>query len=753
MATDHATSQAVAAYPLYAKVILDRAPIRPLDYGIPEEFLPRLRVGMRVTVPVRNQLRKGTVLTLEKSSSFEQVYPIYELLSDKDVLTEDLFLLADFISRYYCTPLSKATSCILPSSVRKDTKELAKAYIQRGISLPKLRELTSELRHKRPKQAEVLDILLEHPKGLFLTDLLNMPRITLSPVKTLVKQGILIKESLAIDRSLLEDEEFFQLPPKELNEEQQQVFSAISEDIEVSKFHTHLIYGITGSGKTEVYMQLIQKALDRGKGIIVLVPEIALTTQTIERFKSRFTTRIAILHHRLSDGERVDAWHRIRKGEIPIVVGARSAIFSPIPNLGLIIVDEEHEMSYKQIEDTPSYHARDVAIKRAQLTNSVVVLGSATPSIESMYNAKQGKFTLHTIHQRAGNAQRPKITIIDMKHECEKQGPTLFSDPLLSRIEKNLKEGSQTILFLNRRGYFTCQVCTECHEPLKCRHCDVSLTYHKSQNYLSCHICDYTIDATVEVCPHCKCKETLKYRGPGTEQVERAIHAIFPTVRTLRMDRDTTKHKGSHDKLFKAFKSGKADVLIGTQMIAKGLHFPNVTLVGVLNGDSSFHIPDYRSNESVFQLITQVAGRAGRGEMPGEVVIQTFLPDHPIIQLASKEDYEAFYQSEIEERKLFVYPPFSRLAKVIFSGPDPQKVEKFAQKYHGALQKQLSPKRHQLLPLSPCGYAKIKDRHRFQLIIKSIAMMELSQILQNITLYRPRSISLHIDIDAISTFS
>lgn len=743
----------MSEYRYFAKVILDKAPIKPLDYGIPDEFVEKLKAGMRVSVPVKSHTRKGLVLSIETKCEFEKVSPIKEILSDNDVLTEDLFELARFMARYYCTSLSKATSAILPASVRKDTSELSKAFIKKKIGRTKLQELAAELREKKPGQAEVIDVMLRHPDGMFLSEMLKLPGITRSPIDTLVKQKVLSKETHLIDRSLLEDEEFFQSPPKKLNEEQKECFDTIAKDIEENKFRSHLIYGITGSGKTEIYMQLMDKALKQGKGVIVLVPEIALTTQTIERFKSRFDSRIAILHHRLSDGERVDAWHRIRKKEIPIVVGARSAIFSPIPNLGLIVVDEEHESSYKQMEEAPCYHARDIAIKRGQLTNSVVVLGSATPSVESMFNAKQGKFSLHTINIRAGNAERPKITIVDMKQENEKNGFTLFSDALLSKLEKNLKEGLQSLLFLNRRGYFTCQVCSECKEPIKCKHCDVSLTYHKSDNILSCHICSYTIRAGNETCTHCGAKESMKYRGPGTEQVQRSLHAIFPDVRTLRMDRDTTKHKGSHEKLFREFKSGKADILIGTQMIAKGLHFPNVTLVGVLNADSSFHIPDFRSNEAVFQLITQVSGRAGRGQLKGEVLIQSHLSDHPVIRLASNEDYEGFYVQEIEERKMFTYPPFSRIAKVTFSGKNAESTHKFASRYHSLLRTKLNPKEHQLLPLSPCGYAKIKDRHRFQFLIKTLSMVNLSNSLNTLDLKRVNSVKVLIDIDTLSTFN
>ncbi|NGX27725.1 MAG: hypothetical protein K940chlam6_01663, partial [Chlamydiae bacterium] len=420
-----------------------------------------------------------------------------------------------------------------------------------------------------------------------------------------------------------------------------------------------------------VYLQAIAHILKQGMGILYLVPEIALTAQTIERFKGRFGgEQIAVLHYRLSDGERFDAWHKIRKGEAKIVIGARSAIFSPVCNLGLIIVDEEHESSFKQSEEAPKYHARDVAVMRAKFSSCPVVLGTATPSIESYTNALQGKYQLHRLSMRADNASLPKVTIIDMKQEFERaKGFTLFSEKLLKGIKERYAKGEQILLFLNRRGYHTTAICSACSHIEKCPHCDLPLTYHRREATLSCHLCDFR-KPTPKSCPSCHADGPLKFKGAGTEMVERSLHALFPDIRTLRLDADTTRHKGSHEQIFKQFRSGKADVLIGTQMIAKGLHFPMVTLVGVLGLDGSLNIPDFRASENVFQLLTQVSGRSGRGELMGEVLIQTHLTKHNTILHAASGDFESFYAEEIETREMFGFPPFTHLVKFSFSGEE-----------------------------------------------------------------------------------
>lgn len=737
---------------LFAKVVLDQRIDRPLDYEIPDHLQEIAKPGFRVVVPLRNKPTRGTIISIETTTLITGVQPIQEILSEQNLLTPDLLLLSDWIAKYYAAPLSKVLLSMLPSSVRKDLKEKRQILIQRALSGPKLISYTEEIRIKNPKQAAILDILLLHPKGLFLSELLEFEGVTQSPIDSLIKKGVLEKEFVIIDRSPLQDEEFLPSKPKTLNEEQAQALKSIQTGIDNGVFQTHLLHGITGSGKTEVYLQAIDHTLSLGKQVILLVPEIALTRQTIERLKSRFQRRIAVIHHRLSDGERFDTWHNIRKGEIPIVIGARSAIFSPLPNLGLIVVDEEHESSYKQFEDTPCYHARDVAVVRGKLTNASVILGSATPSIESYTNAKNGKYILHELTTRP-SGERPTIHIVNMKDECDKaKGMTLLSEILLDKIKEKTKVGEQTILFLNRRGYYSCQICKECKKAISCKHCDMSLTFHRGLNILSCHICGFTLKPPIEVCPNCHKRETLKYQGPGTEQVERTLHAIFPGIRTLRMDRDTTKHKGSHDRIFQEFRTGKADVLIGTQMIAKGLHFPAVTLVGVLGADSGLYIPDFRSNEHVFQLITQVAGRSGRGHMPGEVVIQSFLFDHPIIKLAANDDYKTFVDQELIERKEFFYPPFTRLIKIVFSGQDPKQTQTFAENYHRTLTKSL-PKGFILHPIAPAGKSKIKDKHRFQCILKGDKILSITPILKSLPVKKPKHVHILIDVDPTSTFS
>jgi len=739
-------------FSLFAKVILDQKINKPLDYGIPPELVNKVKLGQRVSILLRKKECKGTIIAFEKKTFIKNVSPILEILTEDSLLTDDLFALATWMSHYYCSSMQKALSCTLPSIVRKDMQQKTQSLIERNISEPKLIAYCAEIRAKFPKQAQVLDEILKHPEGIFLTELLGHKHITKSPIDTLIKNKILRSRKISIDRSELEEDDFFPTKNKQLTEEQTATLKAIESGLESNTFQPHLILGVTGSGKTEIYLQAIEKALKLNKAVIMLVPEIALTSQTIERLKGRFQERIAVFHHRLSDGQRFDAWHKVRKGEISIVVGARSAVFSPVHNLGLLIVDEEQENSYKQLEDSPCYHARDVAVMRAKMANATVILGSATPSLESYYNAKMNKYTLHTLSKRATGIEKPQVKIINMAYEKERaKNFSLFSDPLLQAIAKKIANGEQIILFLNRRGYYTCQVCSNCLKTQSCQHCDVSLTYHRGDNILSCHLCGFTRKPPIEKCLHCKSEETLKYRGPGTEQVERTLHAIFPNIRTLRMDRDTTRHKGSHDKIFRQFRAGKADVLIGTQMIAKGLHFPNVTLVGILGADSSLNIPDFRSNESVFTLITQVAGRSGRGEIEGEVIIQTQLPDHHVIKLASEEKTFEFFDQELNDRKLFGYPPFSRLAKITFSGKDPQKVSSYGEKFHSLLKSKIDSST-ELFPLTPCAYTKIKDNHRFQFIIKTKNILTLSKTIKTLPMKTLHSVRVLIDVNPTSTW-
>ncbi|MDF2578052.1 MAG: priA [Chlamydiales bacterium] len=748
------TSSVNKSYTLYAEVILDLSIQKTLDYGVPLEFISQIKPGMRVQVPIRGQLRKGTVFKLKNECYYPKVSPVYQLISEEEVIQQDLFELAVWMAKYYCTPLSQVIKSILPSPIRKDMQHKQQLYVTRKKTREELRLICMELRKEGSPQAAILDVMLKVKKGILLSELLEKAQVSRSPVETLVKKNFIELNYIQLDRSPFMHEDYFRTKPKVLNEQQQLALDDISGSLQKHIFKTHLLYGITGSGKTEVYLQAIEKSLALGRGIIMLVPEISLTAQTIERFRSRFDHSIAILHYQLSDGERFDMWHKIRRGECRIVIGARSAIFSPVPNLGLIIVDEEHESSYKQSEESPCYHARNVAVMRGYLNKSTVILGSATPSLESYYNCQTGKYVLNNLSIRAETSALPEVKIVDMKIEQQKaQGYTLFSELLLNGIKERQKKGEQIIIFLNRRGYHTTLVCQSCGHTIVCPHCDVSLTFHLSDNHLACHLCGYCLKPPPKECTKCHSAETMRYKGFGTEHVERALHAIFPDIRTLRLDADTTRHKGSHEQIFRAFRTGKADLLIGTQMVAKGLHFPAVTLVGVLNSDASINIPDFRSAETAFQLITQISGRAGRGALAGEVILQTYMPENDVIQLAAKQDFIGFYEKEIRSRELFAFPPFLNIIKINFSGVDPLQIQEVAKKLRNTLLSKLS-EAFQVHPVIPCGHAKIKDLYRFQFLIRGPSVYNINQSIESALteINIPSNIKLHIDVDPTSTF-
>jgi len=734
-----------------AEVVLDTSLEKALDYLVPDE-MGSLQVGMRVEVPLRGRSALGTILALKEKSAFATLKPLIRTLGEDTYLGEGLFDLAQWMSKYYCAPLSKILKIFLPPSVRKeDQKHKKQMFVRPLLSKKEMKTLCETIRAKHPAQAMVLDYLLMHTKGALLTELIEQAKVTRSPIQTLCKKGVLKQEEIQIDRSPIFSHEFFPTKPKTLNPEQKNAFEAIVAT--ASTFAPHLLYGITGSGKTEVYLQVIEKILARGQSIIYLVPEIALTSQTIERFKGRFQDQtIAILHHRLNSGERFDAWHKIRSGKAKIIIGARSAIFSPAKDLGLIIVDEEHESSFKQTEETPKYHARDVAVVRAKIASCPVILGTATPSLESYTNAKKGKYQLHLLSSRPDQALLPEVTIVDMKEEFAKaKGFTLFSDKLLEGIKQRYSKGEQTLLFLNRRGYHTSAQCSACSHVENCPNCEITLTYHRSQAALACHLCDFR-KPTPRSCPSCHADGPLKFKGAGTEMVERSLHALFPDIRTLRLDADTTKHKGSHEKIFKQFKAGKADILIGTQMIAKGLHFPMVTLVGVLGLDGSLSIPDFRASETVFQLLTQVAGRSGRSELKGEVLIQTHLPKHSTILHAARQDFESFYAEEIETRDLFSFPPFSHLVKFSFAAESALSCEKTALEFRQLLITQMS-KEVEIMPVIPCGYAKINGKYRFQFLIKTKKLPNILPTIQRMRgQYHSREVRFSIDVNPLTTF-
>jgi len=557
-----------------------------------------------------------------------------------------------------------------------------------------------------------------------------------------------------------------------------------------------LLHGVTGSGKTEIYLQAIAHALAQGKGAIVLVPEIALTPQTVERFKARFSsgpqqTLVAVLHSHLSAGERHDEWHKIRQGRARIVIGARSAIFAPVEPLGLIIVDEEHEHTYKQ-EEAPRYNARDVAIVRGQLEHAVVVLGSATPSLESFYNTRKGKYTLLELPERVDNQKMPHVRVVDMRQAARKEkGSLIFSPQLKEAIAQRLERGEQTILFLNRRGYSTSLQCPQCGRVCECPNCSLALTYHRPEQKLRCHLCGY-VESVPTVCPNEKCRNPqIRYSGLGTQKVEDVLGKLFPHARVKRMDADVMKRKEDYRRVLGDFRTGKIDILIGTQMIAKGLHFPNVTLVGIIYADMALHQPDFRAGERTFQLLTQVAGRAGRGDVEGEVFVQAFTPFHPAIQYARRHDFVGFYDQEIEFREQLKYPPISRMALLTLKGRNEEKVKFSAEHVRKELDKLVTSGGEKgkvgkgetesvtlfdlftppplfpsaPLPASPAPFRDLiiagpapapllraETFYRYQLMLRTRAMSRLSHALAQITmtLALPEDVTLTVDIDPVS---
>lgn len=736
----------------YASVILEVSIQTALDYLIPDALIEKVAKGVYVEVPLRTTAARGYVVEVKESSNFANCRPISKVVSDGAIVTDELFQLALWMAKYYVCPLGKVLKTMLPAGVRKNVQLKTQALIVRKKGPKELREHAIELRSKAPQQAAILDALLMSPKdGIFLSELVEQTSAKSSSIRALQDKGFIHIEQVRDGQH--EFEEYFKSKPKALRDEQKEALGKVVSSMAKRAFDTHLLFGITGSGKTEVYLQAIDKALELGLGVIMLVPEISLTQQTIQHFKSRFDVPLAVLHHRLSDGERWHAWQSMQQGKSRICIGARSAIFCPMPNLGLIIIDEEHELSYKQTDDAPSYSARDVAVMRGKLSNCPVLLGSATPSLESYHNALSGKYQLSVLRERPANARLPAVHIVDMKREFAKaKGYTSFSELLLEKIEERKERGEHTILFLNRRGYHTILSCMTCGKSIKCPHCDATLTFHLGDKSAACHLCGF-VTPPPKSCPSCKAADVIKYQGVGTEKIQAMLHGIFPGIRTIRVDADSTRHKGSLEKLLTEFRSGKADVLIGTQMVAKGLHFPQVTLVGVINADASLNIPDFRAQETVFQLITQVAGRAGRGQLPGEVVIQTAVSEHSTIQQAAKQDYEAFYSDEIAVRKTFSFPPFCRLVKFQFSGKEEAKVRDHAEAFRSKLAEHL-PATYCSHPLVPSGHAKVKDLFRFQFFIRGPHVAAIMQALQEVDALHPlpSSINRYIDVDPSSTF-
>ena len=698
---------------------------KTFDYNVLDDLEPKL--GDRVYVHFGNQkkLDEGIIIGFKDKSE----YKLKDIVKiQKDNISENRIKLAQWMSnRYFCN-LSECLKLMLPPGTgNKEESKRIKEKTLNVYSLSKtIEEIETDIENKLirgNKQIDVLRLLYDN-YNMSLQDIEIMAKASSATVKTLVDKGYLKQSEKQIERDPFQEKEIQKTNELKLNIEQQDAYCSIDKPGE------YLLHGITGSGKTEIYLQLIKRELENGKTAIVLVPEISLTPQTIDRFTSRFgKEKIAVLHSKLSNGERFDQWNKIKEGKAQIVIGARSAIFAPLKELGIIIIDEEHDSSY-QSESTPQYDALEIARKIADEENIKLVLGSATPDIRTYKNALEGKITLIELTKRANNARLPEVEIVDLRDELANGNHNMISTKLKNEIQKNIESKNQTILFLNRRGFSNFIMCKTCGNVIKCKRCDISMTYHKDENKLKCHYCGLE-EHVPNKCPSCGSKE-LKYSGSGTQKLEEEVHKLFPTASTIRMDIDTVTKKHSHEDILTKFKEDKIDILIGTQMIVKGHDFPKVTLVGVISADNALNIGDYRASEITFQVLTQVAGRAGRGEQNGKVIIQTYNPDHYAIECAKEQDFKKFYQIESKIRKTLKYPPFCDIIVLDFSSLNKHEIQRDTKKLHQYLKNRIINEKFGVLLYSPlpCPIEKINDRYRWRMIIKCIYDEKMNKLLK-----------------------
>ncbi|QIF05220.1 primosomal protein N' [Roseimicrobium sp. ORNL1] len=739
--------------PHIARVLVEETALE-LDYVIPDELAHRVHLGSRVHVPLQGRRAIAVVVQLlHDSPHAARLRPIADTISTKAMFPENLLKLAKWLSAYYLCPLRQVLRTMLPEAVRSRPESfLSDSHISL-VKMPGADEL-EKLRKAAPIQVRILEAIQANGGESTLSMLRKeLPRAT-QVIHVLVKKGLVTRSEVRVERDPFQEEEFMPSEPLTLTEEQSAVYAHVLKALEKpADSPPMLLFGVTGSGKTEIYLQAIGRVLEKNKTALVLVPEISLTPQTIERFKSRFSERkqrIAVLHSHLSEGERHDEWFKIHEERADIVIGARSAIFAPLENVGLIIVDEEHEPSYKQ-DENPRYHARDLAVVRGKLEGCPVILGSATPSLESFENAKNGKYELLRMNKRTDGKSLPLIRIVDMRLEKRrtKDGFSILSEKLRLAVQARLERGEQTILFLNRRGFNTALTCMKCGVTCTCPDCSMAMTFHKSDTKLICHVCG------MRKLPPRKCEAcgdpSLTFAGFGTERAEETIRKVFPQARLARVDTDTMQRKNQLRDTLRLFRSQKLDILIGTQMIAKGLDFPNVTLVGVLNADLALNLPDYRAAERTFQLLTQVAGRAGRGERQGEVFIQTYTPHSPAIQFSRHTDFDGFAEQELEQRKQWHYPPYLHTVLIGARGKEAAHAEFSLQTLASRLQKEAPA---DLVMGEPCPspLAKAHGQFRFQLLLRVEKIRPLVAHLQKVLagMTFPEGVIVTWDVDAMS---
>jgi primosomal protein N' (replication factor Y) (superfamily II helicase) len=663
---------------VFVGVALDLPVDTLFTYRVPAGLASRARLGARVRVKFRGKPMVGLVAEVADRCSLARVLDVVEFPDDPaadSLLAPDLLSLARWVARYYGCAVGEACAAMIPRGVRTRGKGAIRRRVRLARPAAAATTEADALPTERNAQARILRVLSKEPEGVLVTDLQRRAKVSASPLRTLAKSGwITVTSENAAADPLVEATKSPMAPEPipTLNAAQTAAVGAINDAIGRRAFAPFLLLGVTGSGKTEVYLRAIDVCRAQGKQAIVLVPEIALTPQTVRRFRARFE-RVAVLHSAMTEADRATAWRSIRAGEADVVIGPRSAVFAPVPRLGLLVLDEEHETSFKQ-QNAPRYHARDVGLVRAKEADAVVVLGSATPSLEAFQNARDGKLSLLLLPDRVEDRPLPPVRIVDLRSDGERRGSGRhLGRTLVKALERALAAGGQAILFLNRRGYSTSVACPRCGYVMKCPHCDVSLTYHRADTLGVCHLCGHERHPP-KVCPDCAFP-SLKYHGAGTQTVEQELAETFPDAPVARMDSDTMTDRGAYEDVLDRFARGEVRILLGTQMIAKGLHFPNVTLVGVVSADTSLQVPDFRAAERTFALLAQVAGRTGRGDAGGEVIVQTLLPEAPAIRLATEHAYEAFAEGELIERKEFGYPPFRRLLRVLLRGRDPNVVQ------------------------------------------------------------------------------
>ena len=760
---------------MIAEIIIDsraKKLNRKFDYKIPENLADLIDVGSRVLVPFANfkTLEQGYVIKIKDKTEFE----VKEIAGLDENLSQEKIELARWMARKYFCNVSECIKLMLtPGTRNKDTSKRMQDKKMNFVYLAKrpgsncfsekeavdgketiLKE-NNQNQLKRTdtnggahgilrgeKQKKAMEFIAKN-EGLTIPEIIEFAGVSRETINSLAKKGLLKIEEQKVDRNPLAFKKKQENKKLELTDEQQTAYNKIENAMEAKRFEEFLLYGVTGSGKTEVYMQLIEKVLEQGQNAILLVPEISLTPQMLDRFIGRFgKEQLAVLHSKLSVGERHDEWIKIKENRAKIVIGARSAIFAPTQNLGIIIIDEEHDNSYKS-ESSPRYNAKEIAEKICGAESIPLVLGSATPDISTFYRTEtieseisdistvyktgEKEITLLKLTKRANNSNLPEVEVVDLKRELATGNKSMFSQSLYNGIKQNLEKKYQTILFLNRRGYSTFIICRECGYTMKCPNCNISLTYHSFQNRLKCHYCGHE-EQVAKICPSCG-SDKIRYFGTGTQKLEQEIKKIFPEASTIRMDVDTVTKKNSHEDILNKFKNENIDILIGTQMVVKGHHFPKVTLVGVIAADSSLNIDDFRANERTFQILTQVAGRAGRENLPGKVIIQTYNPDSFPIEFSKKQDYDLFYKTEINLRKQLKYPPFCDIIVIGFSGENVQEITNVSTFVYNLLKTNLEKYDFKVFMPMPAPIDKIKNKYRWRIIAKGNVSEEVTIVI------------------------